>query len=176
MIVYHQAFDLYHTAYRIILLLSFLKKSKRGDVVEFDRLRIWDYYLLFPQKMIEISFNRQEADVKRIIKQYIAEKKISTYEFVLDDKKMFNKMYHYQTLALKSLASYGIINIDYPITKKISLISDDIFKKSQEMLSEISTKEQNVLGLLTSHYYIMPLNGVNGLKNKTNLIESRYDA
>ena len=68
MIIYHQAFDLYHTAYRIIQLLTYFK---RGESVEIERLRIWDYYLLFPIEMQRIKFSLNEKEIKEHIKTFI---------------------------------------------------------------------------------------------------------
>ncbi len=64
MIVYHQAFDLYHTAYRMIQLLTYFE---RGESVEIDRLRIWDYYLLFPIEIQRIKFSVEEKEIKNYI-------------------------------------------------------------------------------------------------------------
>jgi hypothetical protein len=45
MIIYNQAFDLYHAVYRMLQLLTHFNKK---EYVEVDRLRIWDFYVLFP--------------------------------------------------------------------------------------------------------------------------------
>ena len=69
MIVYQKSFDLYHTVYRMIKLLAHFKED---GVIEIDRLRIWDYYLLHPNKMQEIKLKREEKDIIIIIiKQFI---------------------------------------------------------------------------------------------------------
>lgn len=59
MLVYHSAFDMYHSVYRMIQLLTNLKK----DYVELERLRIWDYYLAFPNEMTKIKFEREGVSV-----------------------------------------------------------------------------------------------------------------
>ena len=51
MTMYNHAFDLYHCIYRIIHILMRLEEN---DILELDRLRIWDFYLLFPSKVYEI--------------------------------------------------------------------------------------------------------------------------
>ena len=43
MTMYNHAFDLYHCIYRIIHILMRLEEN---DILELDRLRIWDFYLL----------------------------------------------------------------------------------------------------------------------------------
>lgn len=171
MIVYHPAFDLYHAVYRMILLLTHFKRDK---YVEIERLRIWDYYMLFPNRMSKIKISRADHDIKTLIRDLIATHCDNPYERIYDDKKMFEKIKPYQMTAIKCLASYGIINKDYLSLNKVSIISEDILKQYAEI--QPSPQEHNAIGLLTSFFYLMPLYGPNGLKARTQLIESRYDA
>ena len=60
MIVYQPAFDLYHTLFRIMKLLSYFEKN---DYIEIERLRIWDYYLLFPNKLKEVTLKQNEKQI-----------------------------------------------------------------------------------------------------------------
>ena len=52
MILYNNAFDLYHTIFRMLHLLSKIEEDK---VIEIDRIRIWDYYLLFTNEIFNIN-------------------------------------------------------------------------------------------------------------------------
>lgn len=42
MIIYNQAFDLYHTIFRILHLIN---RFENEQMIEVDRIRIWDFYL-----------------------------------------------------------------------------------------------------------------------------------
>ena len=172
MIVYQQAFDLYHTVYRMIKLLAHFKGN---EYVEIERLRIWDYYLLYPNKVDNIKLRRDEKDIKKLIKTFIV-KEENPYEEVINDRKMFEKIKPYQMTAIKCLASYNIINKDYLSLNRITTVSKDIFSKYSEELNNMSAQEKNAISLLTSHFYQMPLTGEYGLKHRTNLLESKYDA
>lgn len=172
MIIYHQAFDLYHTVYRMMQLLAYFSRDK---YVEVDRLKIWDYYLLFPNKLQNIRLKRSESDVKQLIKEYIT-KVDNPYEEVIDDRKMFERIKPYQMTAIKSLASYGIINKDYLSTNKISTIDINILNKYISKLEKLNPQEENTIKLLTSHFYQISMFGKDGLKARTKLLESRYDA
>tara|TARA_B100000378_G_scaffold103846_1_gene82805 strand:+ start:2093 stop:2611 length:519 start_codon:yes stop_codon:yes gene_type:complete len=172
MIVYQKAYDLYHTVYRMMKLLAHFK----GDgLIEIDRLRIWDYYLLYPNKMNNIKLTRKEKDIKKVIKNFIYSED-NPYEIILNDRKMFEKIKPYQMAAIKCLASYGIINKNYLSENKISNISRDIFDNYEDDFKNLSVKEENAIKLLTSHFYQMSLFGKDGLKNRTGLLESKYDA
>lgn len=172
MIVYHQAFDLYHGVYR---LLQILTHFKRKDYVEVDRLRIWDYFLLFPDQVHTIKLKQDETDIKKLIQNYIP-KAINPYEEVLDNRKMFEKIKPYQLTAIKCLASYGIISKEFLKENRVTIISKDIIEKYIERFEPLSSRERNVIGLMTSHFYQIPMFGPAGLKAKTKLLESRYDA
>lgn len=172
MIIYQKSFDLYHTVYRMLKLLVHFKGEK---FIELDRLRIWDYYLLYPNKMQDIRLTREEKDIKAYIKRFIT-KPNNPYENVLNDRKMFEKIKPYQMSAINSLASYGIINKDYLIENRISNVDKDFFTKNEMNFEDLSIQEENTIRLLTSHFYQVPLFGLNGLKNKTGLLESKYDA
>lgn len=103
MIVYHQAYDLYHSVYRMLQLLTHFK---RNEYVELDRLSIWDLYLLFPEKIYSIKLTRDEGDVRKLINHYVS-KKEKPYELLIYNRKMFEKIKPYQISAIKCLASMG---------------------------------------------------------------------
>lgn len=172
MIVYQKAYDLYHAVYRMMKLLAHFKQD---GLIEIDRLRIWDYYLLYPNKMKNIRLKREEKDVKQIIKNYII-KEDNPYEMVINDRKMFEKIKPYQMTAIKCLASYGIVNKDYLQENRISNINKNIFDDYAEDFKDLSVQEENAIKLLTSHFYQISLFGVDGLKSRTGLLESKYDA
>jgi len=172
MIVYNQAFDLYHTIFRFI---QFLKKFNDGDAIELDRLRIWDFYLLFPSKIHDIRLKQNESEIRQIRKQFVRDSK-NPYEAISEERKVFEKIKPYQLTALKCLASYGIID-------KVKLNEDRVIIANKELLAafvsklkELSRTEQNVVSLMTSYFNQLSLFGPDGLKNRTDLIESKYDA
>jgi len=55
-------------------------------------------------------------------------------------------------------------------------VNKEILNKYISELGELSPKEKNIISLLTSHFYLMSLYGIDGLKSRTNLMESKYDA
>ena len=57
MIVYNQAYDLYHTIFRF---LQFLNRFEKDELIEIEKLRIWDFYLLFPSKINSIRLKQNE--------------------------------------------------------------------------------------------------------------------
>lgn len=172
MIMYNQAFDLYHTIFRI---LQFLNRFDTDSIIEVDRLRIWDFYLLFPNKIHEIRLKQNEGDIRKLRRSYI-KKNNNPYNTVFENRKVFEKIKPYQKAAINCIASYGIIDKESLQQSRIVIIDKSILNKYIEELGEMSAKEKNIVSLLTSHFYLMSLFGTDGLKDRTNLMESKYDA
>jgi hypothetical protein len=172
MIVYNQAFDLYHTIFR---LLHFLNKFENQTILEIERVRIWDFYLLFPNKIHDIRLKQGESDIRKIRKEFIKDSN-NPYERITENRKIFEKIKPYQLAALNCIASYGIIDKSLLNQQRISIINKDILVKFVNNFEELSPKERNVIALMTSHFNQVSLFGTDGLKNRTNLIESKYDA
>jgi hypothetical protein len=172
MIVYNQAFDLYHTIFRF---LQFLNKFENGSLIEVERLRIWDFYLLFPDKTHEIRLKQTEADIRKIRREFIKNSH-NPYEQITEDRKIFEKIKPYQLAALNCIASYGIIDKTLLNQQRVSIINKDILTQFINNLDGLSPKESNVIALMTSHFNQISLFGTDGLKDRTKLMESRYDA
>jgi len=172
MIVYNQAFDLYHAIFRI---LHFLNKFDMDSTLEIERIRIWDFYLLFPNKIHDIRLKQNESDVRKIRKEFIKDSK-NPYEKITDNRKIFEKVKPYQLSALNCIASYGIIDKSFLNQQRVVIINKDILSEFVDKLDDLSPKEKNIVALMTSHFYQMSLFGTDGLKGRTNLIESKYDA
>jgi len=156
-------------------MIQLLGYFRRSEYIEIDRLRIWDYYLLFPNKLSNIKLKRDEKDIKTLINAFIV-RADNPYEEVMDDRKMFEKIKPYQMTAIKSLASYGIVNKDYLSTNRITSIDIEVIKSYLTKLEKLSKQEENTIKLLTSHFYQMSLYGEYGLKDRSKLLESKYDA
>ncbi|MBR1682035.1 MAG: hypothetical protein IJ700_01520 [Bacteroidaceae bacterium] len=50
MITYNPAFDLYHTIWRMAHILQCVGPDESYEV---ERMRIWDFYLLFPSMLYD---------------------------------------------------------------------------------------------------------------------------
>lgn len=158
---------MYHCVYRLIQLLSNLKE----EYVELERLRMWDYYLAFPNEMTKIRYERGNNDIQNLFP-----KKENPYEIVLDSKIIFEKMKPYQLTAIKTLASYGLVKKDYLTENRITKIDKTLFEDILKNYEPLSDRESNIIKIMTTYFYNMPLYGEKGFKDRTNLLEFRYDA
>lgn len=172
MILYNNAFDLYHTIFRMLHLLSKLDIHKK---IEVDRVRIWDFYLLFPGEIFTIHPKKNEVDFKKLLKE-LTIKKENPYQIITDQRKTLEKIKPYQMAALSCLASYKIIDKESFFQEQVQVISKESLEKYVESVGNLSNRERNIITIVTSSFYDISLFGQNGLKSRSNLIESKYDA
>ncbi|HEX3142502.1 MAG TPA: ABC-three component system middle component 5, partial [Pyrinomonadaceae bacterium] len=98
MLTYHPAFDSYHCAYRTLLIVR-----AAGEIsLEIERVRIWDFYLVFPSETRKISFPRDLPLFKKVLTQ-------NSYEQVTDSHLIFARMKPFQLAAYRNLAAFGLI-------------------------------------------------------------------
>ncbi|RJP61629.1 MAG: hypothetical protein C4539_19765 [Ignavibacteriales bacterium] len=172
MIIYNQAYDLYYAIFR---LLQFLNRFEEESIIEVERFRIWDFYYLFPYKILSIKLKRNESEIRKVIKNSI-ERSQNPYEKITDERKIFEKIKPYQIAALNCIASYGIIDKSILSQQRISIINKNILNDFVSKGEELSAIEKNVINLMTLYFNQIPLFGTDGLKSRTNLMESQYDA
>lgn len=171
MIIYNQAFDYYHAIYRMI---RFLTHYRHSDFIELDRLRIWDFYFLFPQQIHTITLTKSDEAIRDLRKRFVKQKD-NPYNQVFDNRKVFEKLRPYQMTALHCLASYGIIDKKLLKENRVSIISENLLEKYHENFEPLSYTEQNIIALMTLHFSNISLFGPSGLKSRTKLMISRYD-
>ena len=171
MILYNNAFDLYHTIFRMLHLLSKIEKDK---VIEIDRIRIWDYYLLFTNEIFNIKPRKNKKEYNQLLKE-LNIKKNNPYQQIYDQRKTLEKIKPYQLSALNCLASYNIIDKEYLLKEEVKINSFDLLKRYTQSTGDLSDREKNIIIIMTSFFRDISLIGNNGLKERSNLMESKYD-
>ena len=171
MILYNNAFDLYHTIFRMLHLLSKIEEDK---VIEIDRIRIWDYYLLFTKEIFNIKPTKNKKEYNQLLKK-LNIKKNNPYQQIYDQRKTLEKIKPYQLSALNCLASYNIIDKEYLLKEEVKINSFDLLKRYTQATGDLSDREKNIIIIMTSFFRDISLIGNNGLKERSNLMESKYD-
>lgn len=166
MLIYNPAFDLYHCVYRMLQLLHNLKT----EYVEFDRLRIWDFYLAFPNEIEKIKFPVELNQIKGVFK-----KTENPYDEIIDPRRIFEKMKSYQETSLSYLASYDFIDTELFKENKISSLKKAIPESLKIKIENPPDRVGNIIKLLTGPFNDISLLGENGLKYRTGLIDFKYD-
>ncbi len=163
MLVYHPAFDIYNCAFRMLQLLSNMEESE----IELDKLRIWDFYLTFPNEARQITFPRDLFELKKIFKN----KADNPYEDLIDPRRIAERMKAYQLSALRYLASYGLIDSALFSTSIVKRTDKELPSELREKLNEINTEKENIIKLVKGFNFL----ALRGLKERTGLLEFRYD-
>ena len=156
-------------------MIHIIQRLDDNDCLEVDKIRIWDFYVLFPSKTYTIMIRRNEEDLKSWRKRYIDKTK-NPYEYNGDNRKLFDRLRPYQMTALSSLASYGIIDKRHFLNKEIMISNRSILNKFIEKTGVLPQTESNTLSFMSLFSKSMSMLGIYGLKSRTNLMESKYDA
>lgn len=173
MITYNPAFDLYHCIFRMAHIID---RLEAGECFEIDKVRIWDFYLLYPSKTYDIDvMPRKEKEAYQARAQYI-DKTSSPYEYSGDNRKLMEWIKPVQVSALSCLVSCGILSKDAYLLGNVCVANRKTLKEFVEHAGGFTDRERNVLSFLSIFSRHMPLTGINGLKAKTKLLESKYDA
>jgi hypothetical protein len=166
MLIYNQAYDLYHTIFRILQITE-----KTDENLEIDKLRILDFYLAFPSELLHLKAFRGFKKYEKYIRA-----ETNKYERVIDRKRLFFKMEFIQISAIKALISYGIFDAKEFKNGKIKRTELPLSKDILDRLNEANEKNMNLINLITGPLASMDLFGHLGLKVRTNLIDFKYDA
>jgi hypothetical protein len=166
MLAYHPALDPYHTAFRLARILYFNPKT-----YEIDTLKILDFFLVFPEEVANIRLPQGQTSWRRRVSEPHNE-----YWFSGDRLLTFTQMRLIQETALALLASRGIIQHELYVDRYIALDLNGIPKELSELIHAKNTEEQTIMAFLTTVLGALTLRGKDGLKDRTKLLEFRYDA
>lgn len=169
--MYNQAFDLYHTLFRMFHILN---KFDVKEKVEVERLRIWDFYLLFPNKVHSIHIRGDEFQEAKLQRKFIP-KIDNPYNTISDGRKFLEKLRPYQIAALNYLASLGIIATENLSNQEVVLLNRERLNSILENIGKLNIQEKNTLSWLSINFKTFPLNGPKGLKDRIGLLISKYD-
>lgn len=167
MLTYHPAFDSYHCAFRILLLTS------KGNLIntEAERIRIWDFYLVFPYEAKRITFPKELQIFRNVFN-----KKVNTYEELVDSQRIFERMKPYQMNALNYLAAYGFIDSKMLIQNRVVRTDKSIPSQLSDRMDNLNVMQRNVINIIQSPLNDLELYGSGGLKFRTKLLDYKYDA
>ncbi|MBK8945406.1 MAG: hypothetical protein IPM32_09070 [Ignavibacteriae bacterium] len=165
MLIYNPVFDLFHCTFRMLQILE-----KKKDEIQIEKLRIFDFYLAFPNEIGRIRLPKDIGHLRRnLIGTY------NPYEIIIDSTKIFLKMKPYQLSAINFLNSLNLIQSDS--------LMDNLVKRNDRKLPgvlkeqiELRNKENElVINTITQVLNKISLNGHDGLKARTKLMEYKYD-
>lgn len=161
--MYHPALDPYHSAFRMLSILA------SEPEMQYDRpaLRIIDFYLIFPELISEITLPKSLSKLKRDVSH-----PRNPYWFSGEAPLVFARMLPLQDIALDLLYAHGLLEAAKYSQGKIQVA---IERFRQLALPENSHALKERISALTTLLGKLPVNGIGGLKERTHLMEHRYD-
>ncbi len=164
MLIYHPAFDAYHCVFRLLKLVQHLND------IEVSKLRILDFYLVFPSEVskVRLSDNNQIKKTATSLQ--------NVFHGPVNATQTFRDMHDLQIAAINSLIASNIIDgaqAELGIIHRTSLQLPDLTIETTDL--ELSEQENIIFKFILNDLSNLPLNGTDGLKHRTGLMEFRYD-
>lgn len=169
--MYVTAFDPFNGIYRMLHILSLCCPD---GCIETDRIRIYDFYMLFPYKTYKIRLRSTETDFRLKRAKYIKKEK-SPYNIPGNDRRLFEQLKRYQLIALGRMASYGLIDPADFTEGMVRVADKEKMQTVMHRIEPLTTDERNVVSWLDYCFRNTPLNGEYGLKYRTQLLDYKYD-
>ncbi|AMX95904.1 MULTISPECIES: ABC-three component system middle component 5 [Mesorhizobium] len=167
---FQPAFDAFHAVFRFLRLRNVLGPS---EALAYDKLRILDFYLLFPHKVRDIRLTAQHQKFKKLSDRYAFTK---PYGELPDARLVFERMRPMQAAAIQTLAAKSLVSVDALAQKEVRATGSTIPRSLAERVAEINESQSDLMDFLATLASDYPLQGDNGLKARTGLLEHRYDA
>jgi len=166
MLLYHPFFDACHCTFRMLRLLEKIGRIE----IEIARLRVWDFYLLFPTALEDAQLPRGSAGIRAIV-----QKTKSRYEILPDARRAFNRLEPIQSAALAHLAATRLIDAD--ALKEGKAVRTDLLVPEElaKLLREKNARNDEILEFLVTRFLDVPIFGKGGLRMRTDLFDNRYD-
>lgn len=163
MLIYNSAFDTYHCIHRLLILLK-----KIDGTVEIDKIRILDFYVVFPRELYKVAFPATAYKFKKKFKV------LNKYETLRNPKVIFERMKYYQLFAINCMSAYGLLDNNELKNNRLRLLDNPIINKiiSTEIKDKLTLLAINVL---VEYFAKLNILGKNGLKERTKLMETKYD-
>ncbi|WP_146612675.1 ABC-three component system middle component 5 [Paracoccus sediminilitoris] len=163
MLVYHPAFDIYHGFFRAVLLLE----NTPTKSMPADTLRIVDLYFMFPYLLHHLDFPRGAGSKGRKL---------------AGDRSKFNtlpspKLFLEQTKGLHMLVVAGLEGHGFISSEALKVAVVQRTEKSVplEIIKSATAKDIELASYLGNSIATIPIFGKRGLKERSKLMEFRYD-
>jgi hypothetical protein len=168
-LTYNEAFDPYHAVFRFLRLHL---ACDIGVKLPFDTLRILDFYLLFPFRLQAMKLFASDSGWRKISKTYEVR---APYGTMPEDSIIFARMEPFQRAAAASLVNRGYLASDAWDTNEVQFTSEMLPSAVVTRCSALNAQMTEIIDILCQIKSRYPLGGRDGLKDRTGLLEYRYD-
>lgn len=166
-LTYHPLHDPYHCVFRLAAILNHSQQR-----IEIESLRIFDFFLIFQHLIPEVRWTRE---LRSEMRKCGLDKVRAPYVKLPGKKLLFRELTQIQNVALSHMVGRGLINRDDFLDGNASLCGKPGSPMS-EKLDAFSKEKSSVLSFFAIIAQSVPARGADGLKDRTGLMEYRYDA
>jgi hypothetical protein len=167
-LIYHPAFDAYHCVFRMLVA------SGAVPALELAKLRILDYYLCFPAEVASIQLPQEHTEIRKVARTIKNE-----YRGPVNAQRTFREMEPIQQAAARLLAASGVFDSRQlelgTVSRTNHALPDDLLQ-THALEPVTSTAAAAVEKYVLHKLSRLPLTGPGGLKQRTGLMDHRYDA
>ena len=167
MLIYHPAFDAYHCVFRMLVI------SGAVPTLELAKLRILDYYMCFPAEVALIELPQEHTEIRKVARTIKNE-----YRGPVSAHRTFRDMEPIQHAAARLLAASGVFDSRQlelgTVSRTNNALPDDLLQ-AQALESASSSPAAAVSNYVLHRLSSLHLSGPGGLKQRTGLMEHRYD-
>jgi hypothetical protein len=165
-LIYHPAYDLNHGMFRMLRLLEVNPEHR----LKWDVFRILDFYYLFPHLLDDARLPRNMMGRKRLFA-----KLGSKYTRVPTPKMFIQQLLASHESIARSLIGKGFLDARSFEEKLLSRTQKPIPSELQ-VAFDAALDDRAIIEMLATELAGIPLSGSGGLKERTGLLEHRYDA
>lgn len=166
MLIYHPAFDAYHCVFRMLVTTGAV------PTLELAKLRILDYYMCFPAEVASIELPQAHTEIRKVARTIK-----NDYRGPVNTLRTFRDMEPIQHAAVRLLAASGVFDSRQlelgTVVRTETAIPDALLQAqtSEQATDPTAAVKSYVLHRLSG----LHLSGPGGLKQRTGLMEHRYD-
>lgn len=139
--------------------------------MEIDRLRLLDFFLLFPSAIKSIRIPQHLRKWKNAFQS-----RENAYLLSAPVAHAFRQVEGPFWLAVGKLVSKGILDDEVIARGTAALILSRVPTQIASRIAQRNEDEAELVGFLVSELGQLPLSGTDGLKSRTKLLEYRYDS
>lgn len=167
MLIYTPALDVHNCVYRFLLMLESMSPSS----VRLDSLRMADYYLLYPHLIMQISpLPKELLKYKKHFKNIL-----NPYPGKTDLRMIFYSLEPIHKAVIARLLAKGLLDIDafasIIIERTSTALPDSLISRIKDDELQDMPWFHAVINVITR----LETSGPTGLKNRSGLMEFRYD-
>lgn len=169
MLLYHPATDFYHCWMRFASILC----QCDGREIEVDRARIIDFYLCFPHELLTCRLPAVHSkELRALIKQLP-----HSYENPYSTRQAFPQLKRVQSHVVMDMISKDVlIRQAYREGSLLPESEPDIDELLRTVAGNWISRDNAWHQLALSVLLDLPLNGKDGLKHRSGLLEYKYDS